>query len=105
MWLKKCLPSQCDGANHSSSINHMTYLVKTFRGHSYASNHSQADELAADMLKAIMRDGYPDDYWWVKVVNCDTQDFRIIYTGNLADHLINEIDKSTKIMSTRWIKN
>lgn len=83
----------------------MTLLVKTFRGYCYASNNSQADDLAADMVQAIMRDGFPDDFWWAKIVNCDTQDYRVIYSGNIADHTVRMIDTKTYIQSTRWIKN
>lgn len=83
----------------------MTLLVKTFKDRCYASTNSQADELAASMLEKLLKYGYPEEYCWVKVIECDTQDFRIISAGNLADHLINSIDSKTHIQSTRWIRN
>lgn len=111
-WSLKCcllcenaLSLWAQGANHSPVITQMTLLVKTFRGYCYASSNAQADELAADMVQTIMRDGFPEDYWWAKIVDCATNDWRLIYSGDLTDHAVRVIDESTYITGTRWIKN
>lgn len=83
----------------------MTYLIRTFRGYCYASNIQQAEELAANMVQELAKEGWPEDNIWAKIMKVDSTDFKLVHLGNLSELVIRQVDKSTTIYSTRWIRS
>lgn len=83
----------------------MTYLIRTFRGYCYASNIQQAEELAANMVEELAKEGWPEENIWAKIMTTDSPDFKLVHLGNLSELVIRQVDKSTTIYSTRWIRS
>ena len=83
----------------------MTYLIRTFRGYCYASSIQQAEELAANMVIELAKEGWPEDMVWAKIMKVDSTDFKLVHIGNLSELVIKQVDKSTIIYSTRWIRS
>lgn len=83
----------------------MTYLIRTFRGHCYASSIQQAEELAANMVIELAKDGLSEEYVWAKIMKVDSTDFKLVHIGNLSELIITQVNKSTIIYATRWIRS
>lgn len=83
----------------------MTYLIRTFRGYCYASSIQQAYELAANMVTELAKEGWPEDNIWAKIMKVDSTDFKLVHIGNLSELVIKQVDKTTTIYSTRWIRS
>lgn len=57
----------------------MTYLIKTFRGHTYSTSYEQARQLASDMVDVLTDSGFIETCQWAKVINLDEDSWKVIY--------------------------